>query len=66
VKLIGDGTIVEFGSVIDAVNCAFSVQSSGVTTPDQTRRNSASASISAMSLLKATTSMATASTSPRA
>jgi adenylate cyclase len=26
VKLIGDGTIVEFGSVIDAVNCALSVQ----------------------------------------
>src|SRR6202042_2054553 len=26
VKLIGDGTIVEFGSVVDAVNCALSVQ----------------------------------------
>jgi adenylate cyclase len=26
VKLIGDGTIVEFGSVVDAVNCAISVQ----------------------------------------
>ena len=26
VKLIGDGTIVEFGSVVDAVNCAVSVQ----------------------------------------
>jgi adenylate cyclase len=26
VKLIGDGTIVEFASVIDAVNCALSVQ----------------------------------------
>ena len=25
VKLIGDGTIVEFGSVVDAVNCALSV-----------------------------------------
>jgi adenylate cyclase len=24
VKLIGDGTIVEFGSVVDAVNCALS------------------------------------------
>jgi adenylate cyclase len=26
VKLIGDGVLVEFGSVIDAVNCAVSVQ----------------------------------------
>jgi adenylate cyclase len=26
VKLIGDGTIVEFGSVVDAVNCALAVQ----------------------------------------
>ena len=26
VKLIGDGTLVEFGSVVDAVNCAVSVQ----------------------------------------
>ena len=26
VKLIGDGTLVEFGSVVDAVNCAISVQ----------------------------------------
>ena len=29
VKLIGDGTIVEFASVIDAVNCALSVQRAG-------------------------------------
>ena len=28
VKLIGDGTIAEFGSVVDAVNCALSVQRS--------------------------------------
>ena len=28
VKLIGGGTIVEFGSVVDAVNCALSVQRS--------------------------------------
>jgi adenylate cyclase len=36
VKLIGDGTIVEFGSVVDAVNCALSVQRSGA--PDATAR----------------------------
>jgi adenylate cyclase len=30
VKLIGDGTIVEFASVVDAVNCALSVQRSGL------------------------------------
>ena len=26
VKLIGDGTVVEFGSVVDAVTCALAVQ----------------------------------------
>ena len=31
VKLIGDGVIVEFGSVVDAVNCALSVQRSSAT-----------------------------------
>ena len=36
VKLIGDGTIVEFGSVVDAVNCALSVQRSGAALPDAT------------------------------
>ena len=35
VKLIGGGVIVEFGSVIDAVSCALSVQRSSATTPDQ-------------------------------
>ena len=34
VKLIGDGTIVEFGSVVDAVNCALSVQRSGASPLD--------------------------------
>ena len=38
VKLIGDGTIVEFGSVVDAVNCALSVQRSGASLPDATTR----------------------------
>ena len=35
VKLIGDGVIAEFGSVVDAVNCALSVQRSSTRTPDQ-------------------------------
>src|ERR1039458_9701326 len=34
VKLMGDGAIVEFGSVVDAVNCALSVQRSGASMPD--------------------------------
>jgi len=35
VKLIGGGTIVEFASVVDAVNCAMSVQRSGAPAPDR-------------------------------
>ena len=35
VKLIGDGTIVEFGSVVDAVNCALSVQRSNGVLPEE-------------------------------
>ena len=35
VKLIGDGVIAEFGSVVDAVNCALSVQRSNAAAPDQ-------------------------------
>jgi adenylate cyclase len=35
VKLIGDGAIVEFGSVVDAVNCALSVQCSGASMPGE-------------------------------
>src|SRR6202030_2050452 len=31
-----DGTIVEFGSVVDAVNCALAVQRSGASLPDAT------------------------------
>ena len=38
VKLIGGGTIVEFGSVIDAVNCALSVQRSDDPPPDEVLR----------------------------
>jgi adenylate cyclase len=35
VKLIGDGTIAEFGSVVDAVNCALSVQRSVGAVPEE-------------------------------
>jgi adenylate cyclase len=35
VKLIGDGTIAEFGSVVDAVNCALAVQRAGGAPPAQ-------------------------------
>jgi adenylate cyclase len=35
VKLIGDGTIVEFASVVDAVNCALSVQRFGDSPQDE-------------------------------
>jgi len=38
VKLIGDGAIVEFGSVVDAVNCALSVQRSGASLPGAAAR----------------------------
>ena len=38
VKLIGDGTIVEFGSVVDAVNCALSVQRSSGSLSDASAR----------------------------
>src|SRR5277367_4959973 len=38
VKLIGDGTIVEFGSVVEAVNCALSVQRSDGALPDEALR----------------------------
>src|SRR5208283_3966905 len=34
VKLIGDATIVEFGSVVDAVNCALSIQRSSAIPQD--------------------------------
>jgi adenylate cyclase len=39
VKLIGDGTIVEFGSVVDAVNCALSVQRSSPSLSDAARQS---------------------------
>jgi adenylate cyclase len=36
VKLIGDGTLVEFSSVVDAVNCALAVQRCGAAMADET------------------------------
>jgi adenylate cyclase len=41
VKLIGDGALTEFGSVIDAVNCAVEVQSSVPAEQDEKTRRSA-------------------------
>jgi adenylate cyclase len=38
VKLIGDGTIVEFGSVVEAVHCALAVQRSNGLIPDEALR----------------------------
>ena len=60
VKLIGDGVLAEFGSVVDAVACAIDIQ----------QRNAdglpcASESISATSWPTATTSMVTGSMLPR-
>ena len=40
VKLIGDGTIVEFGSVVNAVNCAVAVQRSSPSAQDAAVRQS--------------------------
>ena len=40
VKLIGDGTIVEFGSVVNSVNCALSVQRFSPSSPDAAVRQS--------------------------
>src|ERR1700749_655851 len=38
VKLIGDGTIVEFGSVVDAVHCELGVERSNRGVPDERLR----------------------------
>ena len=68
VKTTGDGLLVEFASVVDAVRCAVDVQREmaerNAVVPPVTASNSASASISATSSSMGTTSSATASTSP--
>ena len=71
VKRTGDGALVEFRSVVDAVRCAIEMQNAMVERNAGVRRiaasNFGSAFISAMSSRRATaTSWATASTSPRA
>ena len=63
VKLMGDGALVEFASVVDAVACAVAVQEGMVgrisTCSRRTASNSASASTSATSSSRGTTSTAT-------
>src|ERR1700758_1985682 len=70
VKLIGDGVIAEFGSVVDAVNCALSVQLPAPGRLTKAHRNQPSCcesvSILATLLSKATTFMVMASILPRA
>jgi adenylate cyclase len=61
VKLIGDGTIVEFASVVDAANCALAVQRSSASAQNGGGSQpscSELASILAMSLLRTTISTA--------
>ena len=67
VKTTGDGLLVEFASVVDAVRCAVEVQREmaqrNEAWPRNGASNSASASMSATSSSRRTTSSATASTS---
>ena len=70
VKRTGDGSLIEFRSVVDAVRLAVEIQSAMVErnagVPSERRIEFASASISAMWSRRATATLwATASTSPR-
>jgi hypothetical protein len=69
VKLIGDGTLVEFSSIVDAVRCAFEVQQA---MPERNTDIGADNRIElpiginlGEVIVEATTSMATAATLPR-
>ena len=70
VKTTGDGLLVEFASVVDAVRCAAEVQRGMLDREPDVRTSGksgfASASTSATSSPRAATSLATASTSRRA
>jgi class 3 adenylate cyclase len=58
VKTTGDGVLVEFGSVVDAMRCAIDLQRGMTERNAGEPSKSASASISAISLLIVTTSTA--------
>jgi adenylate cyclase len=68
VKNTGDGLLAEFPSVVEAVRCAAEIQRGmaerNSETPEDRRITFASGSISVMSLLNRTTSMAMASMWP--
>src|SRR5262245_58035217 len=68
VKTTGDGLLLEFPSVVNAVRCAVEVQAAmadrTVSITEDQRIASASASTSATSSSRATTSLATASMLP--
>ena len=69
VKTTGDGLLLEFPSVVDAVRCAVDVQRGmaerNADVPPNSGSTYVSASTSATSSSMATTSLATVSTSPR-
>ncbi len=65
VKTTGDGLLVEFASVVDAMRCATEWQAAMADARRRPASNGASGSISATSSSTRATSTATGSTSPR-